>query len=305
MYDLFVIGGGSGGVRGARWAAARGAKVGLCEDDKMGGTCVIRGCVPKKLMSYASHFPHEVEVMESYGWSRDTPRLDWMKLQNNRDKEVERLSGLYLNILKNHDIDFYPNRGKVIANKNSVSTILVGDKKIQAKNVLIATGGQATLPKDLKGIEYGITSNEIFHLPVFPKKLVIVGTGYIGLEFASIFNGLGSEVHVLCRKQYPLSGFDSDIKRFVSQQMQENGVHFHAETQIKEIQKNAGENLTLLLSSGHELTEVSQVLFATGRSPNTKNLLRINLQLSSTKRGLSPLISSLERIGMGSLPSEM
>lgn len=285
MYDLFVIGGGSGGVRGARWAAARGAKVALCEDDKMGGTCVVRGCIPKKLMSYAAHFPHDIETMEAYGWEKFSPKFDWSKLRKNRDKEIERLSGIYLNILKNNKVDFFPGRGRVLESKDGICTIQVGDQKIQAKNVLVATGGRATFPEGVQGVEHGITSNEIFHLPNFPKKLVVIGTGYIGLEFASIFHGLGSEVHVLCRKKYPLTGFDTDIQKFVYEQMQESGIHFHCETQVKVVEKVSEENLTLKLSNGSELTNVSQVLFATGRSPNTVNLFEDQLGLELNEWG--------------------
>ena len=133
MYDLFVIGGGSGGVRGARWAAARGAKVALCEDDRMGGTCVIRGCIPKKLMSYASHLPHEIETMEAYGWEKTNPKFDWNKLKTNRDKEIDRLSGIYLNILKNNNVDFFSGRGKIIEAHKDHCKIQVGEEVIEAK----------------------------------------------------------------------------------------------------------------------------------------------------------------------------
>jgi glutathione reductase (NADPH) len=272
MYDLFVIGGGSGGVRGARWAAARGAKVALCEDDRMGGTCVIRGCIPKKLMSYASHLPHEIETMEAYGWEKTNPKFDWNKLKTNRDKEIDRLSGIYLNILKNNNVDFFCGRGKIIEAHQDHVKVQVGEQVIEAKNILIATGGRATRPENVQGFEHGITSNEIFHLQNFPKKLVVVGTGYIGLEFASIFHGLGSEVHVMVRKDLPLSGFDSDVKQFVFEQMQESGIKFHCHNQVKEIIKNDSGEHTLNLQNGETIESVSEVLFATGRTPNIVNL---------------------------------
>lgn len=283
LYDLFVIGGGSGGVRGARWAAARGAKVALCEDDRMGGTCVIRGCIPKKLMSYAAHLPSDLKTMESYGWSTQVTGFDWELLKQNRDREIDRLSGIYTNILKNNAVDFIAGRGKITEVTDEVVTIEVAGKTYQAKNILIATGGRPTLPSAVKGGELGISSDQIFHLKQLPKKLVVVGTGYIGLEFASIFNGLGSEVHVLCRKEYPLTGFDDEVRKFVFEQMQEKGIHFHQRTQIEEIEKDANDQLTLHLDTRGIMQDVSQVLFATGRLPNTHDLFGENVQVKMDK----------------------
>lgn len=285
QYDLFVIGGGSGGVRGARWAAARGAKVALCEDDKMGGTCVVRGCIPKKLMSYASHLPHDLKTMESYGWATDAPKFNWEMLKQNRDQEIDRLSGIYTNILSNNNVDFVPGRGKILEASAENCVIEVNGKTYNAKNILIATGGTPTFPTGIENVELGINSDQIFHLKTFPKKLVVVGTGYIGLEFASIFNGLGSEVHVLCRKDLPLSGFDSEIQKFVFEQMSEKGIHFHTKAQVEEIHKTEQGKLNLVLDTRAHLNDVNEVLFATGRRPNTHHLFDPKLKIELDKAG--------------------
>lgn len=272
-YDLFIIGGGSGGVRGARWAAVRGAKVALCEDDRMGGTCVIRGCIPKKMMSYASHLPAELKVMEAYGWNTEIKSFDWEKLKINRDKEIDRLSNIYSNILKNNEVDFIGGRGKVIGPHE----VEVNGKVFTAKNILIAVGGKPTKP-EIPGSELGIVSDQIFHLDKFPKKLVVIGTGYIGLEFASIFKGLGSDVTVLCRGELPLRGFDQDVRKFVTAQFKEHGINLLCQTHMISMEK-ASDKFTLQLSNGESMIDVDQVLFATGREPNTDGLFSDELKI--------------------------
>lgn len=278
-YDLFIIGGGSGGVRGARWAAVRGAKVALCEDDRMGGTCVIRGCIPKKMMSYASHLPSELKVMEAYGWETEIKSFDWEKLKMNRDKEIDRLSNIYSNILKNNEVDFIGGRGKVVGPHE----VEVNGKIYTTKNILIAVGGKPTKPK-IPGADNGVVSDQVFHLDKFPKKLVVIGTGYIGLEFASIFKGLGSDVTVLCRGELPLRGFDQDIRKFVTTQFKEHGIHLLCQTHMTSMEK-ANDQFTLQLSNGESMTDVDQVLFATGREPNTDNLFGddLNINLGTDK----------------------
>ncbi|MGB0454780.1 MAG: FAD-dependent oxidoreductase, partial [Bacteriovoracaceae bacterium] len=222
-YDLFVIGGGSGGVRAARWAASRGANVALCESDRMGGTCVIRGCVPKKLMSYAGKYKKTSKLMESFGLQTENIQFDWNTLKQNRDREIERLEGIYGRLLSNTGVDVIKGHGQIVS-KNEVK---VGESTYKAKSILIATGGKPYNPLSIPGSEHIISSDQIFHLENFPKKLFILGAGYIALEFASIFNGLGSEVHVVLRKSKVLSGFDEDVQTFLQNEMEKNGIQFH------------------------------------------------------------------------------
>ncbi|MGL4884315.1 MAG: FAD-dependent oxidoreductase, partial [Waterburya sp.] len=214
-FDLFVIGAGSGGIATARRAAQYGAKVGIVESDRLGGTCVNRGCVPKKLMVYASHFPAAFEESVGYGWTVGESSFDWHKMITAVNNEVTRLNGIYQRMLDNSAVKLYQGHGKFIDSH----TIEIGDEKVTAEKILIAVGGRPVKP-NISGIEHAITSREIFHLPEQPKRIVIIGGGYIGVEFACILNGLGSEVTVVIRGEKILTGFDEDIRDEIQTGMQ-------------------------------------------------------------------------------------
>lgn len=265
--DLFVIGAGSGGVRAARIAAGHGAKVAIAEKQYYGGTCVNVGCVPKKLMTYAAQYAVHIEDSAGYGWAVDTPQYQWSAFISNKNKEIERLNRIYQKMLNDADIKIYWGAATLI----DPHTVSIEEEKITAKRILIATGGKAFLP-DIPGAkEYGITSDDVFYLPKMPKRLVIVGVGYIGLEFAGIFNGLGNEVHVIYRRDKILNdGFDEDIRTFLHTQMSQKDIHFHAETTVQKIEEKKN-TLHVLLSDGQTL-KADQVLFATGRNPNIEGM---------------------------------
>ncbi|WP_071058449.1 glutathione-disulfide reductase [Pelistega sp. MC2] len=277
-FDLFVIGAGSGGVRAARMAAAKGVKVAVVEDAPLGGTCVNLGCIPKKLYSYASSFPAHFSSSEGYGWSHVESSLDWELLKKNRAIEIKRLNGVYANLLKNSGVVLIEGRGSLV-DKN---TVKVGDKTYTAKNILIATGGWPSVP-DVSGKELVITSNEIFDLPVFPKRLLVVGGGYIASEFASIFNGLGAKVIQLYRSEKILRGFDEDLRDFLSQEMIKHGVDIRVNSDVAKIEKTAN-GLLVTLKDG-QTEEVDQVLYATGRVPNTKGLNLDAVGVKTNKKG--------------------
>lgn len=264
-YDLFVIGAGSGGVRGARMAAAAGAKVGICEEYRVGGTCVLRGCIPKKLMVYASHFHHDIEDARRYGWSVEGTQFDWHTLIANKDKEIDRLNGVYLRLLDQSGVTLYPERGVL----EDPHTIRLGDDKVTAKHILIATGGWPTV-LDIPGAKHGITSNEVFHLERQPKRVVIVGGGYIAVEFAGIFNGLGSEVVQLYRSTQILRGFDEDVRDHLAEEIRNSGIDLRVNTNVTKLKKRDG-GLDLELTSDEHIT-ADCVLFATGREPATNDL---------------------------------
>jgi Pyruvate/2-oxoglutarate dehydrogenase complex, dihydrolipoamide dehydrogenase (E3) component, and related enzymes len=213
-YDLFVLGAGSGGVRASRIASSLGAKVGICEEDRVGGTCVIRGCIPKKLFVYASHYFEELEDSKAYGWDIKFNSFDWKVLLNNKNKEIDRLNNIYKKILSSNNVDLYEGKGVFVNNH----TLKIGDKVITANKILIATGGKPYLPS-IKGSDKVITSNEAFYLNELPKKIIIVGGGYIAIEFASIFNGLGCDVTIIYRGDQILRGFDDGIRNFLAQEI--------------------------------------------------------------------------------------
>lgn len=266
-YDLFVIGGGSGGVRAARLAAQLGYKVGLAEESRMGGTCVVRGCVPKKLMVYASQFSSDFQDANGYGWTIENTSFDWEKLVQAKEKEITRLSGIYESNLKKAGADIFLERAEF----KSDHEVLLKDtgKVISAKNILIAVGGKPFKPQ-LKGIEHAITSNEIFDLPRFPKSLAIVGGGYIASEFACIFAGLGSEVTQIYRSNQILRGFDDDLRNGVAHEMQNKGISFRLNNDVKNItSKNNALNIVLKDKTS---IDVDQILYATGREPLTRHL---------------------------------
>lgn len=264
QYDLFVIGAGSAGVRMARWSASLGAKVGLCEEFRVGGTCVIRGCVPKKFMVYASHFYEEMEIMKGFGFMNSQTDFNWQVLKSNRDKEIERLSGIYSKLLEK--VDFYNGKGKFI----DPHTVKVGDEKITAKIIVIAVGSTPTFPQGVKGIEYALSSNDIFELKARPSSVLIIGGGYIAVEFAGIFNGLGSKTSMVIRKEQVLRGFDQDVRNYLQLEMQKKGIEFFCNRSLLEIKKTEFGN-KVYFDDGQTL-EVEQVICATGRHPNIEGL---------------------------------
>ncbi|MCH2037808.1 MAG: FAD-dependent oxidoreductase, partial [Rickettsiales bacterium] len=274
-YDYFVIGAGSGGVSSSRLAASFGAKVGIAESFRVGGTCVIRGCVPKKLLVYASHFHEEFAASSGYGWDVGVNGFNWNQLIENKDKEIDRLNGIYLRMLENAGVTLHEGEA-VFKDKNSV---YVGDELITADTFLIATGGAPSLP-EIEGIEHAITSNEAFHLNELPKSIAIVGGGYIAVEFAGILNGLGVETDIIYRGEAILRGFDKDVRHFLSEEMKKKGVTIKVETNITKIEKN--DQYTIHLTDGTSKT-VDQVMYCTGRSPNTNglNLEEVGVQTDS------------------------
>ncbi|MHB8529217.1 MAG: glutathione-disulfide reductase [Caulobacteraceae bacterium] len=267
-YDLFVLGAGSGGVRAARLAALSGARVAIAEEHRVGGTCVIRGCIPKKFMVYASEFSQHFKSSEGYGWSHGETHFDWPRFIAAKDIEIARLSGLYVTNLANAGADLVHARA-VLEDAHTVS--LVGkERKVTAEKILVATGGWPTLPKDLSGIEHAITSNEAFHLETLPRRILIAGGGYIAVEFASIFNGLGVDTTLIYRGANILRGFDDGVRAHLAGELERRGIRIILGCEHSSLEKNAG-GLVSHLSSGHAL-ETDQVMFATGRAPNTADL---------------------------------
>ncbi len=265
-YDLFVIGGGSGGVRGARMAAATGARVGLAEMDRFGGTCVIRGCVPKKLLGYAAHFSEDFEDAAAYGWQVGARSFDWPTLIANKDKEIARLEGIYQKLLNDAGVSIHRGRARFI----DAHTLAVGEERITARHILIAVGGHPVVP-DIPGHDYGFTSDQAFHLGTLPKRIVVVGGGYIAVEFAGIFNGLGAEVTQLYRGEQILRGFDDDVRDTLAEEIRKKGVDLRCHANPARIDQQGDGSLLVTLESG-ETIETDGVMFATGRRANTSGL---------------------------------
>lgn len=279
-YDLFVIGGGSGGVRAARIASAEGgAKVGLAEEYRMGGTCVIRGCVPKKLMVYASEYPGMIDDARAYGWNVIDSGFDWTLFHSKLAAELTRLEGAYRNTLKTAGVTIFDTRATV-ADPHTV--VLGTGERFTVKHILIATGGRPFVP-DIPGAELAITSNEIFHLPALPKRALVVGGGYIASEFACILNGLGVKVAQYYRGAQILRGFDDEARGHVANAMQANGVAIHCGTDVLRLEKSAN-GIRAVATDGSEV-EYDIVLYATGRRPNSGGL------------GLEPLGVGFARTG--------
>jgi glutathione reductase (NADPH) len=266
-YDLFVIGAGSGGVRAARLAAMSGAKVAVAEEDRVGGTCVIRGCVPKKFMVYASEFSHHFKTAKGYGWTVENPRFDWPTFLAEKDKEIARLSGIYVRNLQNAGAELAHGKAR-LTDAHTVEVDKVGTRT--ADKILISTGGRPWMPKDLPGAEFAISSNEAFHLPELPRRIVIAGGGYIAVEFAGIFNGLGVETTLVHRGPNVLRGFDDDIRSHLAEEMEKRGITVVLGTQHTAIEKTAG-GLLSRFSDGHE-RESEVVMFCVGREPYVEGL---------------------------------
>ncbi len=264
-YDLFVIGGGSGGVRAARMAAASGARVAIAEKDRYGGTCVIRGCVPKKLFSYAAHYHEDFADSAGFGWTVDGARFDWGRLRANKDAEIKRLERLYEARLAKAGVEIQRGHGRLL----DPHTVELDDRVMSAETVLIATGAHPVFPPG-HGWEYGVTSDEVFQLSELPKRAVVYGGGYIAVEFAGIFNGLGVAVTQLYRGAQILRGFDDDVRNTLAGELAKKGIDLRVELTIEHIEKT-GAGLVVRLSDG-EVLETDLVLAATGRRPNTENL---------------------------------
>ena len=265
QYDLFVIGAGSGGVRASRFAAQYGARVAIAEDTYMGGTCVNVGCVPKKLFAYAAHFEELFRDAAGFGWQVDTPKFDWRTLLENKDKEILRLNGIYARLLESSGAKIFRQRASLV----DAHTIRVGDELVTAKNILIATGGWPWIP-EFPGSEHAITSNEIFHLEQLPRRIVIVGGGYIALEFASILHGMGVDVTLLYRDKLPLRGFDVEMREHLMEEMRKKGVAMRFECDVKSISRIKDE-LHIAIDKGDAIVG-DCVLYATGRKPRTQEL---------------------------------
>jgi len=264
-FDFFVIGGGSGGVRAARMAAQRGVRVALAEGQALGGTCVNVGCIPKKLYSYAAHYAEAFEEARGFGWDIDAPRFDWERLKANRAREITRLNGIYENLLTQAKVTLLRGWATFIDDH----TVEVDGQRHTARHILIATGGQPSLP-DIDGRDHVLVSDEIFDLSPFPKRLLVVGGGYIACEFASIFNGLGADVVQLYRGEQILRGFDDDVRHFVAAEMIKTGVDLRLNAGVKCIRK-VGDELEVTLNDGTTLN-VDRILYATGRVPNVSGL---------------------------------
>lgn len=265
-YDLFVIGGGSGGVRAARVAAQGGARVALAEEDRYGGTCVIRGCVPKKLMVFASEYPNLMADAQAYGWTVHAGGFDWTAFKTKLHAELDRLEGVYRGILKNNNVNSYDARARLVdAHTIELST---GETKT-AKHILVATGGHPVKP-DLPGTDDALTSNDIFHLETLPNSILIIGGGYIACEFAGILNGLGVEVTQYYRGAQILRGFDEEARGLISDEMIQSGVNLHLGTNILEMTPATGGYLVKSTNGTEKVFE--QVMFATGRSPNSGDM---------------------------------
>jgi glutathione reductase (NADPH) len=261
--DLFVIGGGSGGVRAARIAAQHGARVMLAEEYRVGGTCVIRGCVPKKLLVYASRFRGEFEDAAGYGWTVPQWSFDWPTLIANKDKEIARLEAAYTMTLERARVAIVKQRA-VVADPHTVQ--LADGRRVRAANILIATGGAPTYGDPIPGVEHAISSNEAFHLEELPQRVLIQGGGYIALEFATIFAGLGAQVIVIYRGENILRGFDDEVRHHVRMDLEKRGVRVVTGCKIAAIEKD-GDRFFARFSNGFQQT-AECVMFATGRAPN-------------------------------------
>jgi glutathione reductase (NADPH) len=265
-YDLLVVGAGSGGVRAARVAAAHGARVAVIEEHRIGGTCVIRGCVPKKLLVYGSHFAEDLVDARRFGWTVENATFDWPTLRDNVLAEVSRLSGIYTETLTSHGVHTVSGRA-VVTGPNSVR---VGDQALSAATILIATGARPQVP-DVPGAQHAITSNEAFHLEAVPNRIVIAGGGYIAHEFAGIFHQFGADVTLLNRSDQILRGYDEQIRDRLLQISMTKGIRFLFNTKLKGITRNGDGTLTLDLD-GAQPIQCDAIMFATGRVPNTDGL---------------------------------
>ena len=264
-YDLFVIGAGSGGVRAARMSASHGAKVAVAEEYRVGGTCVIRGCVPKKLFVYASHFAEEFEDAAGFGWTVADAKFDWPTLVKNKDAEIDRLNGIYIKNLEASGVEILQGRAIV----KDANTVTLDGRDITAKYILVAVGGTPFMPQ-IEGVEHAISSNEAFHIEALPKDIIVVGGGYIAVEFAGIFNGLGVDTTLVYRGAQILRGFDNEVRDHLAAEMAVKGVSIKTESDIAAITKT-DNGYTVTYQDG-STQDTGLVMYATGRVPMTDGL---------------------------------
>ena len=296
-YDLFVIGAGSGGVRASRMAASYGARVGIAEDRYLGGTCVNVGCVPKKLFVYGSHFAEEFHDARGFGWDASRPAFDWPTLRDNKNSEIARLNGVYENLLGNAGVTLHEGRARLEDANTVVVTATDGtETRVTTERVLIATGSWPFRP-DIKGVEHSVTSNEMFYLETLPERAIVVGGGYIAVEFAGILNGLGVDTTLVYRGPLFLRGFDSGVRAFVADELRKKGVKLRFDTQICEIEKLGDGTLRAHLaaesSGGDESAmggesgqlDVDLVMYATGRRPLVEGLGLENVGVELDRKG--------------------
>jgi glutathione reductase (NADPH) len=281
-YDLFTIGAGSGGVRASRYAARLGARVAVAEERYLGGTCVNVGCIPKKLFSYAAHYGEDISQAEGYGWHVAPPAFDWQTLVANKDREIERLNGVYAKLLTGAGVALFDGRATLV----DAHTVELGGRRISARYVLVATGGWPVVPP-VPGAEHAISSNEAFHLNQLPRRVLVVGGGYIAVEFASIFHGLGVETTLVYRGERLIKEFDADLGGFLAAQMEHKGVRVLFRSNITRIERAAqgtGGALQATLADGSVL-DTDCVMYATGRAPNTGGLGLENAGVNLAKNG--------------------
>src|SRR6266850_556608 len=278
-FDMITLGAGSGGVASSRRAGSYGARVAIVEESRIGGTCVLRGCVPKKLLVYGAQFADAFADAAGFGWTVAPPTFDWPVLIAAKNQELDRHEQIYINIMKNSGVELIEGSA-VLADPHTVE---IGGRNYTADNILIATGGHPTVP-NIPGIEHVISSNEALDLPQLPRKIIIVGGGYIAVEFAGIFRGFGSEVVELIRRDELLYGFDDDIRVALAQEMRGRGIEIHARTQVARIEKAPREGYSVFTTIGQEIS-ADLVMYATGRGPNTKGLGLDEIGVKTDEKG--------------------
>lgn len=282
-YDLITIGAGSGGVRASRLAASYGGRVAVIEESRVGGTCVMRGCVPKKLLVYGSHFAQHFEDAVGFGWTVGDTSHDWSAMIAAKDAELDRLERVYHRMLKDAGVTLFEGRGRLV----DTHTVEVNGETLTADKILIGVGGWPFIP-DIPGREHVITSNEALDLPERPDRIIIVGGGYIALEFAGIFQSLGSQVEVLIRSSVVLRGFDKDISGTVAEELEKKGINIHRDCVVRSIDKMDDGKLSVMVDRGEEMI-VDAVMYATGRSPNTADLGLEAAGVETNSKGAIPV----------------
>jgi glutathione reductase (NADPH) len=278
-FDMITLGAGSGGVASSRRAGSYGARVAIVEESRIGGTCVLRGCVPKKLLVYGAQFADAFADAAGFGWTVAPPSFDWPSLIAAKNRELDRLEQIYKNMLKGSSVEVIEGRGVLV----DPHTVEVAGRHYTAENILIATGGHPTVP-DIPGIEHVISSNEALDLPALPRRIVIVGGGYIAVEFAGIFRGFGSEVVEIIRREELLYGFDDDLRVALAQEMRGRGIEIHTRAQVNRIEKAPREGYSVFTSIGQEIS-ADLVMYATGRGPNTRGLGLAEIGVKANERG--------------------